>query len=55
MVYLLVGGPRARQLVDDLPRGYRLVASESGSGVVTIFEDLVAEEAVWTGAPEHGV
>ncbi|MBD7956145.1 hypothetical protein H9651_00650 [Microbacterium sp. Sa4CUA7] len=55
MVYLLVGGPRARQLVDDLPRGYRPVQSDSGSAVVPLLEDLVVEEAVWTGGSAYAL
>jgi len=55
MVFLLVGGPRARQLVDDLPRGYRRVDPKSGSGVVTLLEDLVVEEAVWTGSSAYSL
>ena len=56
MVFLLVGGPRARQLVDDLPRGYRRVQRQDGGpGVVTLLEDLVVEEAVWTGGSAYAL
>ncbi|MCR2812595.1 hypothetical protein NQ166_02045 [Microbacterium sp. zg.Y1090] len=48
MVYLLVGGPRARQLVDDLPTGYRPAPMPAGSDAMTLFDDLVVEEALWT-------
>jgi len=52
MVFLLVGGPRDGQLVDDLPRGYAVVPSPSRRPALTLFDDLVAEEAVWIGPVE---
>ena len=49
MVFLLVGGPRDGQLVDDLPRGYSAVPTGARSPVMTLFDDLVVQEAVWQG------
>lgn len=47
MVYFLIGGPRSRQLVDELPRGYRAGATEDGEAGVVLSQDLVAEPAIW--------
>jgi hypothetical protein len=47
MVYILIGGPRSRQLVDELPSGYRADGRESDSASVVVLEDLVAAPAVW--------
>ncbi|MCR2815187.1 hypothetical protein [Microbacterium jiangjiandongii] len=47
MVFLLVGGPRDGQLVDDLPRGYAAAPLGPRSPVMTLFDDLVVHEAVW--------
>jgi hypothetical protein len=47
MVYILIGGPRSRQLVDELPSGYRAEGRESGRASVVVLEDLVAATAVW--------
>ncbi|MCR2824815.1 hypothetical protein [Microbacterium sp. zg.Y909] len=49
MVFLLMGGPRDGQLVDDLPRGYAVRSSGSRGPAMTLFDDLVVEEAVWQG------
>lgn len=43
MAYLLRGGPRDQQLVDDLPRGYRPVEGGESSP----FGGIVFEAAVW--------
>jgi hypothetical protein len=47
MVYILIGGPRSRQLVDELPSGYRADGQESDRASVVVLEDLVAAPAVW--------
>jgi hypothetical protein len=47
MVYFLIGGPRSRQLVDDLPSGYRAGAPEHDEAAPVLFEDVVAEPAIW--------
>ena len=52
MVFLLVGGPRARQLVDDLPRGYEPVPLAADEAEMTLFDDLVVQQAVWRGPVE---
>ena len=47
MVYILIGGPRSRQLVDELPSGYRAEGRESDRASVVVLEDLIAAPAVW--------
>ena len=46
MVFMLDGGPRDGQLVDDLPVGYER-ASQGRRSQVEIVEGLVAERAGW--------
>ncbi len=53
MVYFLIGGPRSRQLVDDLPSGYRPGDAESDGESVVVLEDLVAAPAVWSESVER--
>lgn len=57
MAYLLRGGPRDRQLVDDLPRGYRPAPELDMEVVRTRFEELQFDAAVWAdgdaGAASH--
>ena len=53
-MFVLNGGPRAGQLVDDLPSGYRLLAGarETGPGA-TVVADVPAAIAVWRGETPH--
>ncbi|MFZ8757927.1 hypothetical protein ACO03V_10980 [Microbacterium sp. HMH0099] len=44
MIYVLVGGPRDGQHVDDLPRGYRLSLEEPPPERFAEFETV---RAVW--------
>ncbi len=44
MIYVLVGGPRDGQHVDDLPRGYRL---SLGDPQPEPFADFETVRAVW--------
>jgi hypothetical protein len=53
MLYILIGGPRSRQLVDDLPRGYRAGKAETDQAPLVVLEDLVAAPAIWTGLDER--
>jgi hypothetical protein len=48
MVYLLRGGPRDRQLVDDLPRGYRAAGPVSPDPDEPLW-DVPVDAAEWTG------
>jgi hypothetical protein len=48
MVYFLIGGPRSRQLVDELPSGYHAGDPESDGATVVVLEDLAAP-GVWDG------
>lgn len=50
-MFVLSGGPRAGQLVDDLPLGYRLVGAQAEGPSHLIVGDMVAAVAVWTGVP----
>lgn len=47
MVYILIGGPRSRQLVDELPSGYRPGGMGSEGLGIVLLEDLVAAPAIW--------
>ncbi|MCC4909196.1 hypothetical protein [Microbacterium sp. cx-59] len=54
-MYVLDGGPRAGQLVDDLPRGYALDGSSRPSFARVLIADIPAVTAVWTAPPQlHG-
>ncbi|MDQ1122860.1 hypothetical protein QE412_001433 [Microbacterium trichothecenolyticum] len=44
MIYVLVGGPRDGQHVDDLPRGYRLSLGDPPSEP---FGEFATVRAVW--------
>jgi hypothetical protein len=46
-MFLLIGGPRAGQLVDELPGGYRVPPASSPDGDVSLFEDFIARKATW--------
>ncbi|MBN9173080.1 MAG: hypothetical protein J0I70_02870 [Microbacterium sp.] len=48
MVFVLEGGPRAGQLVDDLPAGYRAQGGVHGASAA-LFDDVFADVAVWRG------
>ncbi|MDQ1129323.1 hypothetical protein [Microbacterium sp. SORGH_AS_0888] len=50
-MFLLRGGPRAGQLVDDLPTGYSLLAERTSGPSQLVVGDIVAAVAVW---PEPG-
>ncbi|MDQ1204576.1 hypothetical protein [Microbacterium sp. SORGH_AS_0862] len=45
-MYMLDGGPRAGQLVDDLPEGYALGDTRSAAAVVLV-GDIPAARASW--------
>ncbi|WP_164743568.1 hypothetical protein [Microbacterium sulfonylureivorans] len=47
MVYILVGGPRNRQLVDELPSQYEPAEPTSATPRVVLLDDLIATPAVW--------
>lgn len=53
-MYVLDGGPRAGQLVDDLPEGYAIdSASRRLTGTVVI-GDIPATPATWyRSSPDH--
>jgi hypothetical protein len=46
-MYVLDGGPRAGQLVDDLPDGYALDSSSERSFAPVVIGDIPAAVAVW--------
>jgi len=48
-MFVLSGGPRAGQLVDDLPTGYRLPGPNIEGPSQLLVGDLVAAVAIWTG------
>jgi hypothetical protein len=52
-MYVLDGGPRAGQLVDDLPAGYALDGSSRPSMARILIADIPAATAVWTIPPRH--
>jgi hypothetical protein len=47
MIFLLAGGPRDGQLVDEVPTGYE--AERTLGGSIEILEGLVAVTARWAG------
>jgi hypothetical protein len=47
MIFLLAGGPRDGQLVDEVPVGY--VTERTLGGSIEILEGLVAVTARWAG------
>lgn len=47
-VFLLEDGPRAGQLVDELPRGYAPADGSTKPREAMVFADFVAQRAVWT-------
>lgn len=49
MAYVLHGGPRDRQLVDDLPRGYRHVAGPAPVSPFAPIDGIPIDAAVWEG------
>jgi hypothetical protein len=56
VVYLLRGGPRDRQLVDDLPRGYRHVSGPAAFASLVQIEGIPIDSAVWdAGARREAV
>jgi hypothetical protein len=46
-MFLLIGGPRAGQLVDDLPSGYRRAPRDADGEAVEVFDGFAARHAVW--------
>lgn len=60
MVFVLDGGPRGGQLVDDLPAGYRSAGPCAPGRTVRLFDDVFADVAVWAddrrdeGGPASG-
>ncbi len=46
-MFVLEGGPREGQLVDELPRGYAPVVADEGPMRVVLFEDFIARKARW--------
>ncbi|KRB36729.1 UNVERIFIED_CONTAM: hypothetical protein OHV15_10695 [Microbacterium sp. SLM126] len=53
MAFLLRGGPRDRQLVDDLPRGYRATGPVAPDPSEPLW-DIPVEVADWVGAGSAG-
>lgn len=56
-MFLLRGGPRAGQLVDDLPRGYRILGEGTSGPSQLVLGEMVAAVAVWpdeAGTPSPG-
>lgn len=47
-MYVLEGGPRAGQLVDDLPEGYALEPAPTPGFPAAVIGDIPAATAVWT-------
>jgi len=52
MVYFLIGGPRSRQLVDELPSGYRAGDPARDGAPVVVTGDLFADPAIWNESPD---
>jgi hypothetical protein len=52
MVYILIGGPRSRQLVDELPSGYRPGSAGVNGPRLVVLEDVVLP-AVWDAPDER--
>lgn len=52
-MYVLDGGPRAGQLVDDLPDGYALDGSSHRSFASVVVGDIPAALAVWISPQQH--
>jgi hypothetical protein len=52
-MFMLSGGPRAGQLVDDLPLGYHLLGVETPGPAQLVMGDMIAAVAVWP-ADEDG-
>jgi hypothetical protein len=46
-VFLLEGGPRAGQLVDDLPSGYSTLPSPDEDVTIVIGQEFEADRAFW--------
>lgn len=46
-MFVLEGGPREGQLVDELPTGYMPVPADAGPVRVVLFEDFIARKAQW--------
>ncbi len=46
-MFMLSGGPRAGQLVDELPDGYHLLGVQTDGPSQLIVGDMVAAVAVW--------
>tara|TARA_B100000519_G_scaffold193109_1_gene195283 strand:- start:12505 stop:12687 length:183 start_codon:yes stop_codon:yes gene_type:complete len=47
VIYVLVGGPRDGQYVDDVPRGYRPDPAEASSSPYDAIEGFDLIRAVW--------
>ncbi len=54
-MFVLEGGPRQGQLVDELPTGYRPVIADAGPVRVELFEDFVARKARWIDQIEQAL
>jgi hypothetical protein len=54
-MFMLSGGPRAGQLVDDLPTGYRLLGARHDGPAQLVVGDMVAAVAVWPDEGTHPV
>lgn len=46
-MFMLSGGPRAGQLVDDLPAGYRLRGVRTDGPSQLVIGDMIAAVAEW--------
>jgi hypothetical protein len=49
-MYMLEGGPRSGQLVDDLPSGYSIAPDTDPAATYEVFGDFVATTARWADA-----
>jgi hypothetical protein len=52
-MFVLEGGPREGQLVDELPVGYAPIAADEGSAHVILFDDFSARKARWMDRPHR--
>lgn len=46
-MFMLEGGPRQGQLVDELPLGYVAITGDDSAARVIIFDDFMARKARW--------
>ncbi|HET8927754.1 MAG TPA: hypothetical protein VFN24_07985 [Microbacterium sp.] len=50
-MFVLEGGPREGQLVDELPVGYAPIFADEEAARVVLFDDFIARKARWIDRP----